>query len=108
MTINAITTTTINDKSNALVMAAFHRYGYTVDVFKDRSNGIPDVSESFGNSPYDFRTVTDSSQMLGLDTLRKYAESTAVKVALEHGIDVKFVDVFHDVDLESEMTQLLH
>lgn len=106
MTINAITT--INDKNNALIVAAFHRYGYQIDVFNDRLNGIPDVSESFGNSPYDSSTVTDSSQMLALDTLRKYAKSTAVKVALEHGINVKFIDVFHDVDLESEMTHIFH
>jgi hypothetical protein len=95
---------------NGLIISGFHKYGYSVSVFMDRNNGMPDVYETCGNSLYESTfIITDlgkNSGRLPLNTLRKYAKQTSLEMAEEYGIDKKSVFVERDLDTEDEMTRV--
>lgn len=88
------------------VVAGFHSYGYTVDVY---ANGEVIHSEEYGNSPYDSTNViaTRVGRTAPLSEIESYARITAAQLAEEHGVANEKVSVFRDTDAERELRSML-
>lgn len=96
---------------NGLIAARYHKYGYSVSVFLDRKNGIPDDYLECGNSPFESTfVITDiddkNSGRLKLSALRKLAKSSAIELANEYGISNKSIFVDRDYEFDEEMQRI--
>ncbi len=74
-------------KENSVVVYGVSAYGYDVQVIR---NGQVDESNSYssGNNKFDSEDVVsvDSPDCVPIETLRKYAKTTAEEIAAEENI----------------------